>query len=92
MLLKMFTRSLSGKVEPEIYTTPLKTDPTTNAQLVIGTIKAIETLADGRREVTIEIDDRNKNRFRGLEGDQWVENHFEVWHGRRLLFPLKKRS
>lgn len=91
MELKMFTRSLTGKAELEIFTTPLKLNPD-KTQLVVGKIKTIETLPDGRRQVTLEIDDRNKNRFRGLEGDQWVENHFEVWHGRRLLLPIKKRS
>ncbi|ANZ48800.1 hypothetical protein BIZ83_gp053 [Erwinia phage vB_EamM_ChrisDB] len=90
MELKMFTRSLRGKVEPEIYTTPIKKNPD-NSQLVVGTIKDITAQSDGRRLVTIEIDDRNKNRFRNLEGEQWVENHFEVWHGRRLLLPIKKR-
>lgn len=90
MELKMFTRSLGGKVEPEIYTTPLKRDPS-GSQLIVGTITDITTQPDGRRLVTIDIDKRNENRFRNLEGEQWVENHFEVWQKRRLLLPIKKR-
>lgn len=90
MELKMFTRSLRGKAEKEIYTSPVKKNPD-NSQLVVGQILDITTQPDGRRLVTIEIDDRNKNRFRNLTGEEWVENHFDVWHGRRLLLPIKKR-
>ena len=89
MELKMFTRSLRGKVEKEIYTSPVKR--VDDKTLEVGKIIDITTQPDGRRLVTLEIDDRNKNRFRGLEGEQWVENHFEVWHGRRLLLTIKKR-
>lgn len=89
MELKMFTRSLRGKIENEIYTSPVKRID--GKTLEVGKIIDITTQPDGRRLVTLEIDDRNKNRFRGLEGEQWVENHFEVWHGRRLLLPIKKR-
>ncbi|ANZ48523.1 hypothetical protein BIZ78_gp052 [Erwinia phage vB_EamM_Caitlin] len=89
MELKMFTRSLGGKVEKEIYTSPSKR--VDGKILEVGKIIDITPQPDGRRLVTIEIDDRNKNRFRNLGDEEWVENHFEVFHGRRLLLPIKKR-
>ncbi|ANZ48250.1 hypothetical protein ASESINO_237 [Erwinia phage vB_EamM_Asesino] len=99
MKIKLLTRELGTKVDMEIYLTPAKLDenkqPTT-----VGKILSITSLPTGKRVVEIEIDDRNKNRFRDIknpnpkdldEVTDWVETYFEVWHKRRLLLSTKKR-
>ncbi|QVW56095.1 hypothetical protein pEaSNUABM10_00232 [Erwinia phage pEa_SNUABM_10] len=91
MQIKMFTRALSAKFEPEIYFTPLRKDNEGN-RLVVGRVLKSETLADGKRQLTIEIDDRNKNRFKDVGEEAWVEQHFEINNKRRLMLPTKKRS
>lgn len=91
MEIKMFTRALAAKFEPEIYFTPLRRDGE-GKRLVVGRITNAETLPDGKRQLTIEIDDRNKNRFKDLGEEEWVEQHFEMSNKRRLLLPTKKRS
>lgn len=90
MELKLYTRQLAGKIELEIFTTPLKKNAD-GSTLVVGTIKDITTLPSGKRQVTIEIDERNKHRFKDVTEEEWVETYFEIWHKRRLLLPIKKR-
>ncbi|AWN08812.1 hypothetical protein MLDJOKPK_00225 [Salmonella phage SPAsTU] len=99
MKIKLLTRVLTSRVEPEIYTTPTKKDATGNP-VTIGRIVNITTRADGKRVLEIEIDDRNKNRFKDVANPnpkddndvtEWAELHFDNWHKRRLLLPLKKR-
>lgn len=99
MKIKLLTRELGTKVDMEIYLTPAKLDenkqPTT-----VGKILSITSLPTGKRVVELEIDDRNKNRFRDIKKPnpedlndvtEWVESYFEVWHKRRLLLSTKKR-
>lgn len=91
MEIKMLTRALSAKFEPEIYFTPLRRDAEGN-RLVVGRITNSVTLKDGKRQLTIEIDDRNKNRFKDVGEDAWVEQYFEMNNKRRLMLPTKKRG
>lgn len=99
MKIKLLTRALTSRIEPEIYTTPTKKN-TDGSPIVVGKILNVTTRADGQRVLEIEIDERNRNRFKGISNinpkddnqvTEWAEVHFEVWHKRRLLLPLKKR-
>lgn len=99
MKIKLLTHALTTRIEPEIYTTPTKKNAD-GSPLVVGQIVNITTRGDGKRVLEIELDDRNRNRFRDIknpcpkddnEVTAWAEHHFENWHKRRLLLPLKKR-
>lgn len=99
MKIKLLTRELGTKIEPEIYLTPSKLDEN-RKPVSIGTILSITALPTGLRVVEIDIDDRNRNRFKELKNPypkksndvvDWVETFFDVWHKRRLLLPTKKR-
>ncbi|QVW55259.1 hypothetical protein pEaSNUABM29_00219 [Erwinia phage pEa_SNUABM_29] len=97
MKIKLLTRVLTARLEKEIYTTPAKKNAD-GSPIVIGNIINVTTRSDGKRVLEIEIDDRNKNRFRDIknpcpEKDEevtvWAEQFFDHWHKRRLLLPLK---
>lgn len=96
--VKMFTREV-GRLEKEIYLTPSKL--ANGKPVVAGNIIASNTDVDGKRILTLELDERNSKRFSGIllteaNADEyvvseWIENHFDVWNHRRLQLRVRNR-
>ncbi|MGL5397171.1 MAG: hypothetical protein ACRDBQ_18140 [Shewanella sp.] len=88
MEIKLFTRSIRAAVEKDIYLFPVRLR--NGNPITVGTVISSETTSDGRQQLTIDINERNKARFEDLGEEEWVENHFKIYRNRLMLEAKKK--